>query len=196
MRSAIFLSGFLMIAGNVEAGSTACTNGVCVTCDKTAVCINGNCTCNGVPTGEANALVPRRPCGDEPIVVHRNGGGAISTSATVAASVYVSIDSAVCGNAVVSGMTRLINGSVANGRANISGQSSLDRSVVNGDSTVSESRISESTLNGGVRVTGSEVVRSVLNGQAMVTYAHVTSSVLNGRASVTGRTVKDAALNN
>ena len=195
MRSAIFLFAFLILTGNVEAGSTVCTNGVCVTCDGQAVCFNGNCTCNGVPTGGANALVPRGPCGDQPIVVHRNGGGTISTSATVAASVYVSADSAVCGNAVVSGLTRLINGSVANGHANISGQSSLDRSIVNGDSTVSESVLSGSTLNGDARVTRSEVVSSMLNGQAVVTDAYVTSSVINGHASVIGRRVEGSVLN-
>jgi hypothetical protein len=195
MRSTISLFALLVLAGSVEAG-TICTNGRCFTCDGSSVCVNGKCTCNGVPAGGAAPLVPQGPCGDQPVVVHRNGGGAIATSATVAASVYVSTDSAVCGNAVVSDMTRLINGSVVNGRANVSGQSSLDRSTVNGNSMVSESVLRGSTLNGDARVSRSEVVSSVLNGEPVVRDAHVTSSVINGRASVVGRTIQGSVLNN
>ena len=159
MRSTLFLFAILVIAGNAEAG-TICTNGVCFTCDGSSICVNGNCTCNGVPAGRVPARVRQGPCGDQSIIVHRNGGGTIATSATVAASVYVSADSAVCGKAVVSGLTRLINGSVVNGRANVSGQSSLDRSTVNGSSTVSESVLSGTILNGDARVSRSEVVSS------------------------------------
>ncbi len=194
MRSFISLFTFLLISCNVEAGTT-CSNGVCFTCDGSSVCINGNCACNGIPVGRANARVPQGPCGDQPVVVHRNGGGTIATSATVASSVYVSADSAVCGNAVVSGLTRLIDGSVVNDRANVSGQSSLDRSTVNGSSTVSESVLSGSTVNGDVRVSRSEVVSSILNGQAVAMDAHVISSVINGRASVISRTVQGSVLN-
>jgi hypothetical protein len=195
MRSTLFLFAVLVIAGNAEAG-TICTNGACFTCDGSSVCVNGNCSCNGVPAGRLPKLPPQGPCGDQSIVVHRNGGGTIATTATVAASVYVSADSAICGKAVVSGLTRLINGSVVNGRANVSGQSSLDRSTVNGNSTVSESVLSGSIVNGDARVSRSEVVSSTLNGQPVVTDAHVTSSVINGRASVIGRTVQGSVLNN
>ena len=105
-------------------------------------------------------------------------------------------NSAVCGNAAVSGLTQLINGSVVNGHAIVSGQSSLDRSTVNGNSTVSESVLSGSILNGDAKVSRSEVVSSMLNGQPVVTDAHVTNSVINGRASVIGRTVQGSVLNN
>ena len=91
MRSTLLLFAVLVIAGNAEAG-TICTNGICFTCDGSSVCVNGNCSCNGVPAGRGPALVPKGPCSDQSIVVHRNGGGTIATSATVAASVYVSAE--------------------------------------------------------------------------------------------------------
>src|ERR1700681_243680 len=136
-RSLALLIAILAVVGNAQAG-TVCTNGVCFTCDGSSVCINGSCTCNGVPVGGANTQIQQGPCGGQPTAIHRNGGGTVATAAAVDASVYVSGDSAVCGSAAVSGSTRLLHGSVVNGQSKVSGQSSLDHSTVNGAATVSD----------------------------------------------------------
>ena len=120
------------------------------------------------------------PCIGQKTIIHENGGGKVATTASVAPSVYVSADRAVCGRAVVSGPTRLTN-SVVNDAANISGQSTLTGATMNGTSAVSDSTVSQSVLNGGSKVSRSQVMSSTLNGQAAVENASVTGSVLNGR---------------
>jgi hypothetical protein len=45
---AILVALTTALAGAAYA-NTVCTNGGCVTCDGPLVCINGACTCNGVP---------------------------------------------------------------------------------------------------------------------------------------------------
>jgi hypothetical protein len=46
-------AGATMLAGPAHA-NMVCTNGGCVTCDGPLVCINGACTCNGVPISTGN----------------------------------------------------------------------------------------------------------------------------------------------
>jgi hypothetical protein len=177
MRSSTFLFAFLVLFGNAQAG-TVCTNGVCFTCAGSSVCFNGSCSCNGAHVSGANIQVQQRPCGGQPTAIHRNGGGTVATDAVVDASVYMSGDSAVCGNAVVSGLTRLLNGSVVNGPSNVSDQSSLDHSTVNGAATVSDSTLSQSIVSGSAKVSRSQVVSSTLNGRPVVTDSIVTGSVV------------------
>lgn len=170
------------LAGAAHAANTSCTNGVCVTCEGTLLCVNGACTCNGTPVGASNAPAVRPRgglCGNEPTVAHPNGGGTVSTSATVAPSVFVSSDSAVCGGSSITGATRVMGGS-----------------VVNGASSVADSTLQHAVLNGAVRVTGSRVTNSTLNGTASAVNAEVVNSVLNGTASVSGRRVQNAVINN
>ncbi len=195
MRSAAFLVAFVGLVANVEAG-TVCNDGQCFSCEGSAVCINGDCTCNGAPLSQRNARVDQEPCIGQLTAVHRNGGGKKSVKATVEPSVFVSEDSAVCGEAIVSGLTEIKNGSLVNGRAHISDSSSINHSTVNGDSIVSQSLLSESTVNGNARVSHSKVVESTLNGQAVVTDSDVKRSIINGHTSVVGRTIQGSVLNN
>lgn len=116
------LAGILLLAGlpAVSSANTVCSNGECVTCDGPISCTNGACTCHGAPVGPGNGtLFQQRACGGEPTTPHPNGGGAVSTKASVAPSVFVSTNSAVCGRAIVTGATRLQSGSVVNGAARV-----------------------------------------------------------------------------
>jgi hypothetical protein len=193
MRSPAIIFSLVVFLIGPAHGSTVCVNGSCFSCEGSAVCVNGRCTCNGV-TAEAGK--PQSPCLGQETVTHTNGGGRVATTASVSDSVYVSSDSAVCGYAIISGPTRLLNGSIVNGNANISGRSTLDGSTVNGSAAVSDSSLGGSTLNGSSSVSGSEVMSSTINGSARVEKSRVTSSVLNGSASVVGRQVDGAVLNN
>jgi hypothetical protein len=192
MRSPMIVFALIIfLIGRVHAG-TVCVNGSCFSCEGSAVCINDRCTCNGVTAAEGKH---RGPCLGEETVTHTNGGGKVATTASVGESVYVSTDSAVCGYAIISGSTRLLNGSTVNGNANISGRSTLDGSTVNGSAAVLDSSLGGSTLNGSASVSHSEIVSSTINGSARVESSRVTSSVLNGSASVKGRQVDGAVMN-
>ena len=117
IRLLLGIAAAALIVGSAAAANTVCTNGQCVTCDGPISCSNGSCICNGVPVTGGNARLQQGPCGGQETVIHGNGSGRVATTASVEASVYVSRDSAVCGRAVVSGQTRLIDRSVVNGEA-------------------------------------------------------------------------------
>ncbi len=167
----------IALAGPVRA-NTVCNNGVCVSCDGPLTCVNGACICNGVPMGGGSAVQSGR-CGAEATLAHPNGGGMVSITATVAASVFVSPDSAVCGRAHVTGSSQLLAGSVVSGASFVS-DSTLQQSIVNGSARVMQSRLTNSTLNGAAAVAQSEIV----------------NSIVNGRASVIGRTLRNSIINN
>src|SRR5262249_17547157 len=131
--------------GIARAG-TICSNGQCFTCDGSASCVNGVCTCNGMRVQGGNLSVRAAACGGQPTAPHSNGGGVVAMTAKVEASVFVSNNSTVCGNASVSGSTRMVNGSLVNGSSSVSGQSVLDASTVNGATKVSNSSLINSTL--------------------------------------------------
>jgi len=167
----------IALAAPVQA-NTVCNNGVCVSCDGPLTCINSACTCNGVPVGGGSAVQPGR-CSGEATLAHPNGGGAVSTTASVAASVFVSQDSTVCGRARVTGASRLLAGSLVSGASLVS-DSTLEHSIVNGSARVTQSRLTNSTLNGAAAVSQSDIV----------------NSIVNGRASVIGRTLRNSIINN
>jgi hypothetical protein len=182
------------LAGSPAAANVVCTNGQCATCDGPSSCSNGTCVCNRVLVTGRNTQFQQGPCGGQVTMIHDNGGGRVASTASVDQSVYVSRDSAVCGRAIVFGSTRLINGSVVNGQADVHGHSTLTGSTVNGG-TVSDSAITQSTLNGNARVLRSELAHSTLNGTPVVEDSTVVGSVLNGSASVVGRRVQGMVLN-
>jgi hypothetical protein len=178
--SSLALAVCLLMPSVSLGASKVCTNGQCVSCEGGISCVNNACTCNGVSVdGKKEAAAPEGPCGREATVVHGNGGGKVSTTASVAASVFVSSDSAVCGRAQVSGPTRLLAGSVVNGTARVSGRSTLTGSVVNGTTQVTKSELTNSTLNGGATVSNSVIANSVLNGNAPVVGQRLQNSVIN-----------------
>lgn len=187
------LLGMIALAENAKSG-TICTNGQCFFCEGSAACVNGLCTCNGVPAqGE---YVPQQgPCGVQPTIVHDNGGGRAALTAFVEKEAYVSADSAVCGNATVSAPAELMNGSVVNGRVHVSGKSTLDRSTVNGSASVSDSYLVSSTLNGGARVSKSRLVNSTLNGAATVYASTIKNSVVNADSDIVDREIEGEVLN-
>ena len=194
---ALMLAGAVLSALHAVAhANTVCNNGQCITCDGPIVCVNSACTCNGVPvTGGGNATVqPQGRCGGEPTIAHPNGGGTISTNASVAPSVFVSVDSTVCGHATVSGATRLERGSTVNGSARVS-DSQLASSTVNGSARVSDSQLTSSTVNSSARVVNARLVNSTANGSASVSDSTLANSVVNGGASITGRQLQNAVIN-
>jgi len=195
MRSLAFLLIVLILSGNARAG-TVCVNGRCFSCEGSAVCVNGACTCNGVIAGQTTAHSQQGPCADQEVVVHKNGGGKVAITATVSESAFVSPDSSVCGHAVISGPVRLLNGTVVNGNANISGQSTVDQSTINGSAMVAGGSVTRSTLNGSASAVDSEIRNSVLNGSAAVESSRVTASVLNGGAKVVRQNIDGQVLNN
>lgn len=142
----------------------------------------------------AKAAPQQGACGDQETVLHANGGGKVATTATVDASVFVSRDSAVCGRAIVTGPVRLVNGSVVNGRAAVSGRSTLDGSVVNGQARVLNASITESTLND-AQITDSRVSDSTINGRANVQRSTVNDSVVNGNTAIIDRKLDGLVLN-
>jgi hypothetical protein len=193
LAMALALAG--TFSGVADAANTVCNNGQCVSCDGSLICVNNACTCNGAPVGSTNAQPASGPCGSEPTVVHDNGGGRVSVSASVDASVYVSGDSAVCGRAVVSGPVRLNAGSAVNGTAHVGGSSTLTRSTINGTASVQDSTLDRSAINGSAKVVRSQLARSTVNGNGSVTDSNLTSVVVNGNASIANRTVQNSVLN-
>ena len=196
MQALTYILAFLLLASSAAAANTVCTNNLCITCDGPIACINGNCTCNGVPVVTTDAPAQQGPCGVQETVVHSNGGGSMAVTAAVEPSVYVSSDSTICGSAIVSGPSRLIERSHVNGRANISGHSTLSGSTVNGTATILDSSLTGSTVNGNARVSRSEIVHSTLNGRPVVENSTVTNSTVNGMASIVGRRAEGVVLNN
>ena len=162
--------------------NTVCNNGQCITCNGPVSCVNKACTCNGIPVtgaepGSGSPAVQQGPCGNEQTFVHPNGGGRVSSTASVASSAFVSNDSAVCGRASVSGSSRLVG------------------SIINGEAYVSDSTLNHSVMNGAARATHSQITNSTLNGAAAVANSDVVNSVFNGRASVVDRKVQNAVVN-
>jgi hypothetical protein len=196
MRILTNILASVVLAGGAAAANTVCTNNQCITCDGPIACVNGSCTCNGVPVVATDAPAQQGPCAGQETVAHSNGGGRVAVTAAVEPSVYVSSDSTICGSAVVSGPTRLIERSQVNGRANISGKSILNSSTVNGTATVLDSSLRGATVNGNARVSRSEIVDSTLNGRPIVDSSTVTNSTVNGNASIVGRRIEGTVLNN
>jgi hypothetical protein len=199
---AAFLAGILTLASAgaalAQSQSTICTgNGQCttVTCDGSLICANNACTCNGKPinTGNASSTSSGGPCYGEQTVVHKNGGGKVSTKAMVDAGVFVSMDSAVCGQAVVKAPVRLLMGSVVNA-SRLSGQTTLTASTVNGSASIVDSTLDGSVLTGGINVTKSQISGSTLNGSSKIDNAKVIDSVITGSTSIVGRTVQNQVL--
>jgi hypothetical protein len=188
------LLGMIALAENAKSG-TICTNGQCFSCEGSAACVNGICTCNGVPAQGEYVHAQQGPCGVQPTIVHDNGGGRVATTAFVEKEAYVSADSAVCGNATVSAPAKLMNGSVVNGRVHVSGKSTLDGSTVNGSASVSDSDLVSSTLNGGARVSKSRLVNSTLNGAATVYASTIRDSVVNADSDIVDREIEGDVLN-
>ena len=190
-----WLAFCLLLAPSVSFGAnTVCTDGRCITCDGPISCNNAVCTCNGVPV-EGRRGDTRGPCGSEPTIVHGNGGGRVSTTASVAPSVFVSADSAVCGHAELSGPARLLAGSVVNGTARVSGRSTLRSSSINGAAQVTQSELTNSTLNGAAQVTESRLSNSTINGSGAVSNSEIVNSVLNGNGSVVGQQLHNSIIN-
>jgi hypothetical protein len=193
------LAGTLAFAsvGAARAANTSqvCTGSQCVTvtCDGSLICNNNVCTCNGKPINTGNASTSSGPCYGEQTVVHRNGGGKVSTKASVEAAVYVSADSAVCGQAVVKAPVRLLQGSIVNA-ARVSGQTTITASTVTGSASVSDSTLERAVLTGSVNVSRSQIVGSTLNGDSKVDNSKIIDSVINGSASIVGRTVQGQVL--
>lgn len=176
------LSLLVPLRGAPAQANKVCTNGQCISCNGPVACVNGACTCNGVPVGAAmsggeGTVVQAGPCGGEQTLVHANGGGVVSVTASVAPSVFVSNDSAVCGRASVSGSSRLV------------------ASVVNGAVFVSDSTLTHSVMNGAARATHSQITNSTLNGAATATNSEIVNSVFNGRASIVDRRIQNAVIN-
>ena len=105
--------------------------------------------------------------------IHTLGGGVVALSADVGAGVYVSRDSAVCGNAVVSRRACLVQGSFVDGDAVITDRAVISRSRV-GDSA----RVSGKTTVAGSTVTGESIVHG---------HASVISAVVSGAAEIGSR---------
>ena len=115
--------------------------------------------------------------------IHSLGGGVVALSADVGAWVYVSRDSAVCGNAVVSRRVCLVQGSFVDGDAVITDRAVISRSRV-GDSA----RVSGKTTITGSTVSGD----SIVHGQASVISAVVSGSAeIGSRARLFGGVVTD-----
>jgi hypothetical protein len=176
------------LSASATAG-TVCTNGRCVTCSGALSCVDGQCLCNGAPVLPGAVTQEQAPCGAEKVVPHPNGGGQVGVTASVDPSAYLSPESAVCGHAKVTGPARISGGSLVNGAARIVGRTNIERSVVNGQSLVSGSRIVGSTINGGSEVLESEITDSSMNGGARAEGSTIASSVVNGGATVKDRTL-------
>jgi hypothetical protein len=198
---AAVLAGILAFASAgaafAQSQSTVCTgNGQCttVTCDGSLICNNNVCTCNGKPinTGSASST-SSGPCYGEQTVAHKNGGGKVSTKAMVDEGVFVSADSAVCGQAVVKAPVRLLMGSVVNA-SRVSGQSTLTASTVNGSATITDSTLDRAVLTGGMNVTKSQITGSTLTGSSKIDNAKVIDSVITGTSNIVGRTVQSQVL--
>jgi len=197
------LAGALAFAsiGAARAGTnTVCTsNGRCATveCNGSLTCVNDVCTCNGKPInmGGKNASTPDAgPCPSEQTAVHKNGGGKVSTRASVDASVFVSADSAVCGQSKVSGPVRLQQGSFVNGGARVSGKSTLTASIITGAAVISDSTLDNTTITGNANVSRSQIKGSTLTGDAKIDNSKIIDTTITGDASVIGRTLQDQTL--
>jgi hypothetical protein len=193
------LGGILVFAGIGAAQAQGNTSQVCtgtscvtVTCDGSLICNNNVCTCNGKPINTGNAS-SSGPCNGEQTVVHKNGGGKVSTKAMVDAGVFVSMDSAVCGQAVVKAPVRLLMGSVVNA-SRVSGQTTLTASTTNGSATITDSTLDRSVLTGGMNVSKSQITGSTLTGSSKIDNSKVIDSVITGSSSIVGRTVQDQVL--
>lgn len=193
MRPITLCLVLFLTVGGVEAG-TVCHDGHCFSCEGSATCTNAGCTCNGVPVGSEKLYPQHGPCGEQETRVHENGGGRVAITASVESSVHVSSDSVVCGRASVTGETRLLNASVVNDHASISGETTLDAAVVNGSTSVADSRITESTVNGNVKVSRSQIESSTINGSSTVERSTVSQSVINGSVRLIGRQIHGTVL--
>src|SRR5262249_48729851 len=130
------------------AQNTTCINGVCYTCNRNLQCTNNVCTCNGVPLeggGSPPGNTQGRACGGQPTAPHPNGGGPVSTQAKVASTVFVSVNSVVCGTSTIDGNTRIVNGAAVNGNSSISGDTLLGGRWINGASRITSSAVPRSS---------------------------------------------------
>jgi hypothetical protein len=188
---AVVLILAVFASGVANATSTININGTTISCDGSLSCNNNKCTCNGVPVGEMGGN--SGPCSGE-TVIHENGGGHKAKTASVEESVYISQDSAVCDNAVVSGKSEVEN-SVISGNAQIYDSKVSDRSTVNGVAKVLNSTLTNSHISGGSVVDSSTVAGSVLNGSSYVNKSKVAGSVLNGSAKAIDAQLAGSVLN-
>jgi len=175
--------------------NTVCnSSGKCatVTCDGSLTCINDVCSCNGktIDMGKAPNV---GPCPGEQTAVHKNGGGKVSTKASVEATVFVSADSAVCQQAKVSGPVRLQQGSFVNG-ARVSGQTTLTASIITGAAVISDSTLENTTITGSPNVSRSQLSGSTVTGDAKIDNSKLVDTIITGNASVIGRTLQDQVL--
>ncbi|MBY0472251.1 hypothetical protein K2X30_13880 [bacterium] len=188
----VFLFSFIVLPSVSLAGAFTITygsnsetviDGKTYKCDGMLQCWDENCYCNFVKI-EGVAV----PCNGKPTIVHPNGGGTISRLARIADSVYLSKDSTVCGEALISDQVIIQNGSAINATARITGKSILTHTIINKEATIHNSVLDDCTINDRFEAYQSKATHAQFNSQVRLDYGtEITGCSINSVALLKGK---------
>lgn len=158
-------------------------NGRTYQCSGVFACWDESCYCN-FSRIDGVAI----PCNGKPTIVHANGGGTVSVLAQIADSAYVSKDSTVCGEALISDQVIIQNGSAINATARITGKSILTHTIINKEATIHNSVLDDCTINDRFEAYQSKATHAQFNSQVRLDYGtEITGCSINSVALLKGK---------
>lgn len=160
------------------------------TCNGPLIIINDTATCNGVDISKSSPESKcisneKSVCGYEIVTVHANGGGAVSScTKDVAPESYIDDSSAVCGNATVGPLVKILNGSIVSGVVELDGNTEIIKSNVQGTMYIIDSKVEMSQIAGAGQIYYSEIATTLKSGSGDIEESKISSSNISGSGAV------------